>query len=336
MPKILLLAMPGCMASSVQVALDIFYVANRCLEKSDGSTIPDNARFSAQVVSPDGKAVETASGQRIQPELAMADAKAADIVIVTSLFEASASHADVDNYLAAQQEAAAWLKARSAEGALVASACSGTFLLAEAGLMDGREATTHWLLEGAFRRRYPRVRYHGERMLLEYGNVICGGAFFAFTDILLKLLERYGGRELALMCARLMLLEPNRELQQPFLQQSGKQHEDDAIRKAERWLKHHFDKPISVDSAAEAISMGTRNFKRRFKAATGVTPIEYLQRVRIDAAKRQLEQSSRTSIEVIWSVGYEDASSFRRLFKRQTGVTMEQYRRRFGPASASG
>ncbi|QYK04173.1 GlxA family transcriptional regulator [Shewanella zhangzhouensis] len=336
MPKILLLAMPGCMASSVQVALDMFYVANRCLEKRVGSALMDNEHFIAQVVSPDGRAVQSASGQLIQPELAMNEATAADIVLVTSLFAASASHSEVDNYLAAQQEAAAWLKAQSDAGALVASACSGTFLLAEAGIMDGREATTHWLLEAVFRRRYPRVRYHGERMLLEYGNVICGGAFFAFTDILLKLLERYGGRELALMCARVMLLEPNRELQQPFMQPSGRNHEDEAIRKAEQWLKHHFDKQISVDSAANAISMGTRNFKRRFKAATGVTPIEYLQRLRVDAAKRQLEQSSRASTEVIWSVGYEDASSFRRLFKRQTGVTMEQYRRRFGPASASG
>lgn len=379
MPTIAVLAMPGCMASSVHNVLDACYVANRCIaaskspQKADdqsaelssglsasgqtGNGLAGNgqaaswqhgpiknvetgfvarAGFDAKIVTMDGKPVDTTTGQQIHPHAGINDIERPDIILISSLLSASATFADVDSYLKNAAPAVDWVRQMSRDGSFVASACSGTFLLAEAGLLDGRDATTHWMLEGVFRRRYPRVSYHGERLLLEYGDLICGGAFSAFNDVLLRLIERYAGREIAMLCARVMLLEPSRELQQPFAQSGNKHHEDESIARAEAWLKHHFDKKISVEEAADAVAMGGRNFKRRFKAATGETPLEYLQRLRIESAKRQLEQSARSSLNVIWSVGYEDASSFRRLFKKHTGVTMEQYRRRFGMVHAPG
>ena len=374
MPTIAVLAMPGCMASSVHNVLDACYVANRCIAASKGAQNADDqsaeassglstniqsgngqvafaqhglknnaqagfvarAGFDARIVTMDGKPVDTTTGQQIHPHAGIDDIERPDIILISSLLSASATFADVDSYLKNAAPAVDWVRQMSRDGSFIASACSGTFLLAEAGLLDGRDATTHWMLEGVFRRRYPRVSYHGERLLLEYGDLICGGAFSAFNDVLLRLIERYAGREIAMLCARVMLLEPSRELQQPFAEPGNKHHEDESIARAEAWLKRHFDKKISVEEAADAVAMGGRNFKRRFKAATGETPLEYLQRLRIESAKRQLEQSGRSSLKVIWSVGYEDASSFRRLFKKHTGVTMEQYRRRFGMVHSPG
>ncbi|QSX29116.1 helix-turn-helix domain-containing protein [Shewanella cyperi] len=331
MPKIVLLAMPGCMGGTVHAALDIFYVANACLQRLHGAALAPGARFEVQLTTAGDAPVQTRSGQTLVPDISLTQIAKADVVLISSILAAESGRAEVAEYLARQQHTVAWIRAQAQSGTLMVSACSGSFLLAEAGLLDGREATTHWFLERIFRERYPKVIYNNQKLLLEYEDLICGGAYTAFNDLLLRLVARFAGREVALLCARLLLLDPSRELQQPFHRLlPGRNHGDAEIKAAQEWLAAHYAERITMEQLAEAVAMGSRNFKRRFKAATGETPLEYLQQLRVEAAKQQLEMTARSSNEVIWAVGYEDISSFRRLFKKLTGITMEQYRKRFG------
>ena len=326
MMNIAIIALPNCHASGVHGVMDFFTVANYCARVPAGDSTP---LFDCQVVTVDNGPVRGYSGAMVTPTVRREDFRP-DLIVVGSSVEAAVSAERVERTLAPAIPLHGWLREAHEQGAVLASVCTGSFVLAEAGLLDGQAATTHWRAASLFRSRYPGIRLEEDQLLVDNGQIICAGGATAFVDLCVYLVERFASPSLALACSKMLVLDGRRVEQTPYMAfYSRTSHQDDAIRKAQTWLEHHYAEPVSIDDVAAVAGLGTRTFKRRFKEATGETPISYLQHLRIEAAKHRLESSREQTARIIWGVGYEDASSFRRLFKRSVGCTMEQYRKRF-------
>jgi transcriptional regulator GlxA family with amidase domain len=211
--------------------------------------------------------------------------------------------------------------------------CSGVSLLAEAGLLDGRMATTHWGLVEAYRRRFPAVDWQPDDIVTEDGGVYCGGGVYSALDLALYLVEKHCSRQVALECARSLLIEMPRDCQAGFaVLPVGSRHADDAVRRAEAWIRQHCREEIRFEALAKQLGMSPRNFIRRFKNATGLAPVDYLQRLRVRAARRMLEDGDTNVQEVSVAVGYADPAFFRSIFKRHTGLAPVAYKKKFGEA----
>jgi transcriptional regulator GlxA family with amidase domain len=226
-----------------------------------------------------------------------------------------------------------WLQRMHARGALLCSACSGIFLLAETGLFDGRNATVHFGYARAFSAIYPAVPVHPDRVLVISGlreELISSGASATWHDMALYLIARYSGATDAQEVARLFALQWHQDGLTPFIVFEGRSdHGDGEIQSAQQWLGEHFSVANPVEEMIKRSKLAERTFKRRFASATGLTPIAYVQRLRIEDAKRRLERTDTSVDEISWRVGYEDSAFFRRLFKRTTGLAPSAYRKRF-------
>ena len=202
--------------------------------------------------------------------------------------------------------------------------------LAECGLLDGKQATTHWALVDILRDRYPKVLWRPDQFVTEGERLLCSGGVYASVDLSLYLVEKFCGHEIALKCAKSLLLSMPRGRQTGYaVVPLSRPHSDDKIRQTEEYLREHFDRDVSIDLLAERIGMGPRNFIRRFKAATGRLPGAYTQMLRISAAKEMLERGAASIQTVCSKVGYDDVAFFRSLFKRHAGMTPAEYRSRF-------
>lgn len=326
MIKVAVVALPYCHGSGILGIMDFFAAANFC-DRSPGAA--SSPRFDCQIVTVDGAPVMTYSGISIAPTTTC-DRYQPDLIIVGSAMEAVLGDRHIDQSLARSVPVHNWLRDAFQRGAIIASVCTGSFVLAEAGLLTEQVATTHWRAASAFRRRFPDIRLEADQLLIDNGQVICAGGATSFIDLCLYLVEKLGSPSLALACSKLLIIDARRSEQTPYMSFYGsKAHQDEAIEQIQRWLETHYADPVSIDELASKARMGTRTFKRRFKDATGETPLHYIQQLRVEAAKHQLESTQRQTSRIIWDIGYEDASSFRRLFKRTVGCTMEQYRRRF-------
>lgn len=218
-------------------------------------------------------------------------------------------------------------------GALLCSACSGLFLLGETGLFDGSDATLHFAYARAFEDLYPEVTLHPERVLVIAGRheeLISSGASSTWHDLVLYLIARHAGATTAQAIARLFALQWHHDGLQPYIVFEGKSdHGDGEIASAQQWLSRHFAVASPIEEVVKRSKLATRTFKRRFVSATGITPIAYVQRLRIEEAKRRLERTDVPVDEIAWRVGYEEPAFFRRLFKRVTGMAPGAYRKRF-------
>jgi transcriptional regulator GlxA family with amidase domain len=215
-----------------------------------------------------------------------------------------------------------WLRKWHSRGAYIAGVCTGVAFLAECGLLDGRQATTHWGVADIFRQRYPKVLWRPDQFVTEDSRLLCSGGVYASIDLSLYLVEKFCGREVALQCAKSLLLSMPRSRQSGYsMLPLSRQHSDDKIRQTEEYLRGHFDRDLSIDSLADRVGMGPRNFIRCFKAATGRVPGAYVQMLRVSAAKEMLEHGAASIQAVSSQIGYEDIAFFRSLFKRHTGMT---------------
>ncbi len=202
--------------------------------------------------------------------------------------------------------------------------------LAESGLLDGRKATTHWAFADLFRRSFPSVQLHERQMLCDEHDVITAGGASAAMDLLLHLVRRFASLELAQTCSRYLLIDGIRSGQTPYVQWSmPRNHNDRDILRVQEWLDQHYAEAVLIDELAQRFGFGVRNFKRRFKEATGQTPLAYLQALRLEKAKYLMESSRMTLESITLAVGYEDSNSFRRLFLTRVGLTPAEYRRKF-------
>jgi transcriptional regulator GlxA family with amidase domain len=213
---------------------------------------------------------------------------------------------------------------------VIAGVCTGVVLLAEAGLLNGCQATTHWALADQYRRRYPDVDWKPELFITRSDNIFCGGGVYAALDLCLYLVEHFAGYEVAKQTGRSLLIDSPRTWQASFsVPLLNQQHHDDRIRVAQDYLHEHFNETFTMDELAQRIGMSTRNFIRRFKQATGKTPLTYLHTLRINCARQLLETDFRSVQEVCYEVGYEDIPFFRNVFRRHTGLSPREYRQRY-------
>lgn len=253
-----------------------------------------------------------------------------DDVPKTDLIIIPAVDGDIQQAIEANKDFIPWIVKQYKNGAEVASLCLGAFILASTGLVDGKKCATHWMAEGAFRRMFPEVNLVTEKVITDEHGIYSSGGAFSYTNLILYLIEKYAGRDTAVLCAKVFALDIDREDQLSFIIFQGqKDHEDIQIRKAQDFIETNFQEKITVDQLASMLAIGRRNLERRFKKATSNTVTEYIQRVKIEAAKISLESSRENVNEVMYKVGYSDTKAFRSTFKKITGLSPLQYRTKY-------
>jgi transcriptional regulator GlxA family with amidase domain len=212
----------------------------------------------------------------------------------------------------------------------VAAACNGNFFLAEAGILNSKKATTHWSMIEVFRKRYPKVIVQPERIIVDNGSILSAAGVTAYFNLAIFLIERYASKDLAISCAKVFLVDSGRKIQTPYqMFQIPKNHGDEQIAHLQEWLEMNFNNTISLDKLASIASLGKKSLARRFKKETGDTPLLYVQKLRVENAKRLLESKNLSFSEITWKVGYNDVSAFHKVFKSETGLTPIEYRSKF-------
>lgn len=313
------------LASTAIAPMEVFRSAGVTWNLLNGEK--PNPSFRVRTASIDGMPVRSDGPLSLTPDLSMTHIRKADLIIVP------ATGIETEELLARHARVIPWLRRWHERGASVAGVCSGVALLAEAGLLDGRSATTHWGMVDIYRAKYPAVNWQPELFITEDDDVYCGGGVYASLDLSLYLVEKYAGHEVAVECAKSLLIDRPRTWQSGYStppRRSG--HGDSKVAEAQNWLHENFRLGFHFDDVARQVGMSPRNFARRFKNATGETPLTYLHKLRMNEAKHLLEQEFRTIQEIANVVGYDDLIFFRRLFKRYAGVSPRAYREKFGSA----
>ena len=286
------------------------------------------APFAVEIAGEKAGPLQLASGVPIEVQRAIGDIDASDIVIVPSLLLPAGGWVK-----GRYPKLVSWLARMHAQGASLCSACSGLFLIAETGVFDGKDATVHFGYAREFSAAYPAVPVHPDRVLVISGRreeLVSCGASNTWHDMALYLIARYAGASVAQDVARYFALQWHKDGLAPYIVFDGKaDHGDAEIGAAQQWIAKHFSAATPVEQMIRRSKLAERTFKRRFTQATGIPPIAYVQRLRIEDAKRRLERTDAPVDEVSWRVGYEDAAFFRRLFKRVTGMAPGAYRKRF-------
>jgi transcriptional regulator GlxA family with amidase domain len=333
MPHIKIWVYDGILASGANGPIDVFTAANAISSGQLSLQGYPAPALTWSIESLDGKPVTTASGQMVHPDGAIQPGSKAGAVIVSAPFVA-----DINRFLDEKRQALqplmSGLRQLHQAGALLATYCTGSFLLAEAGLLDGRVATTHWARAREFKRRFPNVDLRASEVMTEDDGILCSGAVTSYLNLALRLVAKLAGEEHAEMTARTLLIDPNRVSQASYAimdAEHQEEHADQLVRRARRWMRSHLQESFRVANLAKELGTTERTLNRRFKAALGEAPLRHLQRLRIETAKRLLVSNNAASLEAVCShVGYEDVSTFRLLFKRETGLSPRDYRRRFG------
>ncbi len=319
-----LLAMDGAILSSIASPIDTLRIAQRLARVHDPNTA---LRFHAQII-----------GARQQPHLGCADGlriegvvcggSDPDVLLVPGYMHGSAD--ELLQRLAQLGPEIELVRAMHARGVAIASTCCGAFVLAEAGLLDGRRATVSWWLDAIFRERYPRVRLDADAMLIEDGPITTAGGSSAVVNYVLKLIAKVAGDDLAQLTARILLVDPDRQSQAPYVSLALRERPRHSLtEKAERYLNETLHAEISVAALAEHCGTSERSLHRHFRAHYGVSPLEHIQHLRVERAKAMLESTLLSFDEIVGRCGYSDVSSFRKLFKRATTMTPQDYRERF-------
>jgi transcriptional regulator GlxA family with amidase domain len=320
--RIAILAFDGCMTSAVAGMLDALQVANAWSMRPEPVATP-RVRFDARILGTGGTVTGSSGFQFAVAPLDHAAAR--DALIVPPML------ADIHSTLAAHGDLVAWIARHAERGGVVASVCAGAFFLARANLLDGRCATMNPIFAPALLRAHPSTRLQLDRRVVSDGRILTAGSTSAFLDLALHLIDRFAGHDVAVMTAKLLSVDKNQRSQLPyFIPFADKSHGDQAVIALQSWLEDNFSTALSTEQLARRAALSLRSLNRRFRSATGVSPIAYLNRLRIEAAKRQLETSSLNIQEITEFVGYQDARSFSRLFRAGTGLSPSEYRQRFG------
>lgn len=322
MLNITVLAYDNCLQSGIAGMLDLLTLAN--WEQKRISPDTKSLFCRTEVVTLDGEPVLSFNRQQVMANKSIDECGDIDLLIVPGVMGRP-------DRLLEQSELVAWIKQRHQDGTVIASACSGAFLLAEAKILNKRQATTHWQLADRFRSRYPKVDLQIDRLIVDGVDYMCAAGTGAHTDLALHLIEKYGSKSLAKVCARMMLIDGVRRDQAPFVKFRGsREHIDDPVHKVQQWLDRYYREKVTVRVMAKKAGLNERTFLRRFKRATGEAPLEYLQKMRIEKAKQLLITTDQSLDQITTDVGYVDLSSFRRLFRQIVSMSPTTYRKRFG------
>ena len=323
MIDVTVLFLDGTFSSTAIGPMEVFRHTGELWNTFTGT--PVAAPFRVTTASVDGRAVSCDGAIQIRPVTSLSAVRKTKLIFIPSTGPA------LDDVVEHNAAVVPWLKRWHKRGAVIASVCSGVGLVAAAGLLDGRRATTHWGVVDQFRHKYPKVRWVPELMVVEDGPFYTGGGVNAALDLSLYLVENFCGHDVAMQTAKALLIETPRAWQAGFgIVPLKTEHSDQSISSAQDWLHQNFHRNFPLESPAQRVGMSLRNFVRRFKQATGDSPLAYLQKLRVAAAKRLLENDHRTMQEISNAVGYEDVAYFRSLFQRHTGVSPSAYPQKFG------
>lgn len=323
MKKVTILGFYNSLATTIFGPMDILNQAGRLWNRVNRA--PQTPFFAVTIASADGQPIRCTNNVFIQPHCSIETIHETDLIVI-----ASATY--IEQILQTSPGLIPWIRRQYNRGAHVASICTGAFLLAETGLLDGKSATLHWGFAEMFRQKYPGVTLRLDQMFIDQGRLYCSAGVNAGMDLSLYLVEKFCGRESAVQSAKTMILDLGRNKQTPyscFL--FSKEHGDPVVIQAQKWIEQHHAQLIDYDRLAERSRMSRRSLERRFKKATGVTLLGYLQHVRVETAKRLLEEGDQTFDDITYLVGYEDIPFFRKVFIRLTGLRPKEYRQRFAP-----
>jgi len=297
----------------------IFSEANSLRERMGKDPV-----FKVQLVGLSHEVVQRDGLYTIAPECLLKDVKKTDLIIIPAM------HGDMQKALEMNKAFMPWIIDQYKGGAEVASFCIGAFFLAATGLLKGKKCATHWSTANDFRAMYPDINLVDDKIMTEEDGLYTSGGAYAFLNLIAYLIEKYAGRELAIMVAKAFMIDIDRYSQSPFIIFSGqKAHDDEPIKKAQELIEANFQDKMTVDELAAQLCIGRRNLERRFKKATANTVVEYMQRVKIEAAKKNLETGRKNVNEVMYDVGYSDTKAFRTVFKKITGLSPIEYRNKY-------
>jgi len=306
-------------AASIVLAYEVFTKANEYYANTGNRQV-----FKIQLVGCGGKSVLHGGLFTIHPDIHIKDNPKADLIIVPTLDEHLAQT------LHTSQGLIDWVTRQYKLGAEVASLCTGAFLLAAAGILNGKQCSTHWAAAGAFKQMFPDLDLQPEKIITDEQGVYTTGGALSSVNLILYLVEKHYSRETAIFCAKLFEVDLGRNSQSPFTIFTGqKNHDDDEIKKAQDYMENNLQEKINIENLASSLAIDRRNFDRRFKKATANTPAEYMQRIKIEAAKKTLETTRKNLNEVMFDVGYTDSRAFREVFKKITGLSPVEYRNKY-------
>ena len=283
--------------------------------------------FHVELVGIEQMSTQTNGLFSINPEKHIDDVKNTDLIIVPAI------HGDLSINLKTNAELLPWLIKHYKQGTELVSFCLGTFYLAATGLLDGKSCSTHWNYASEFRSMFPKAILMDDKIMTECNGIYTSGGAYSFTNLLIYLIEKYAGRDVAIMASKGFMIDIDMHSQSPFIIFTGqKTHDDQEVLEAQKYIENNFRHKITVDELCENCHVSRRTLERRFKKATSNTVLEYIQRVKIEAAKKELEHGRKTVNEVMYEVGYNDNKAFRNIFKKFTDLTPVDYRNRYAIA----
>jgi len=278
--------------------------------------------FHVQLVSIEDDVEQRNGLFRIKPDALIDEVDQTHLLIVPAIFG--------DDAFERNKAFVPWIIEQYNKGAEIASFCVGSFFLAATGLLDGKQCATHWRYAHEFRKNFPKALLQDDKIITADSGIYTSGGAYSYTNLLVYLVEKYAGRDLAILIAKAFMIDIDRHSQSPFIIFEGqKAHEDEAVKKAQDFIEKNYQERITVDQLAGMLAVGRRNFERRFKKATANTVVEYIQRVKIEAAKKSFESSRDNVNEVMYKVGYSDNKAFRATFKKITGISPMEYRNKY-------
>ena len=290
------------------------------IRKSQGKT----ALFKVQLVGISKETSQRNGLFTIDPDVLIEEVKNTDLIIIPAI------HGDPKIIMETNAAFVPWIIQQHKSGAEVASFCIASFFLAATGLLNGKQCATHWTAANDFRAIFPAVNLVDDRIMTEEDGIYTSGGAYSFLNLLVYIIEKYAGRDVAVLIAKYFMIDIDRISQSPFIIFKGqKTHDDEPIKKAQEYIENNFEEKITIDQLASMFAVGRRNMERRFKKATANTVTEYIQRVKIEAAKKNLEKGRKNINEVMYEVGYSDTKAFRTIFKRITGLSPINYRNKY-------
>ncbi|TDB66016.1 GlxA family transcriptional regulator [Arundinibacter roseus] len=319
MKHITILVLESCVLEAVADPRYMFTAVNQFLEANNQSPL-----FQIHMVGMTPE-VNLQNGLfSVHTDKLLDDIQDTDLIIIPALF------GDMTSALEQNRRVIPWIVQHYDRGAEVASLCVGAFLLASTGLLDGKRCSTHWAYAREFRQMFPKVELVDGSIITEEKRLYSSGGALSYWNLLLYLVEKYTGREMAILASKYFAIDIDRDNQMAFTLFNGqKDHEDLEIKKAQEYIEKNYTEKISVDELADLVALGRRSFERRFKKATNNSVMEYIQRVKVEAAKRSFESTQKNISEVMFDVGYTDTKAFREVFKKITGLTPLEYRNKY-------
>ena len=319
--KVTILALHNTTGTSVMGPMDVFFHAGKLWNYIHDLT--PTPYFDVEIAGIDGNAVKCINNVMIQPHCSIDDVQQTDLIVVACI-------ANFEKTIRYGAKALEWLRHCYGQGAEIASVCTGGFFLAATGLLDGKTATTHWGFVEPFKRMFPKVHLKPELLITDEGDLYCSGALYSGVDLSIYLVEKYCGHSVAVQCAKTLVHSMNREFQTPYAAfRLQTKHNDAKIKIAQQWIEKNYMGQFDLDQLAKRCGMSRRTFERRFKNATGDTPLAYLQRMRVETAKRLLENHMLSFDEICYQVGYENSCFFRKVFKKYTRMLPSEYQKTF-------